>query len=63
MGCNCGKNKAAAGAAGTSGGGTFKVNVSGRQVYESSNLDAARTVAGRYPSAEIVDPTGAVISA
>jgi len=55
--CNCGsRNRSTAGQAANSG--TYVVTVNGRQVYESSNADAAKTVAGRFDSAEITGPDG-----
>lgn len=56
MGCNCGnKNRAtASGVAAVSG--TYRVMVSGRQVYESTNESAADTVAARFDNARILAP-------
>ena len=54
MACGC-KGRAAVGG-GTVTAGTYRVIVSGRQVYESSNKDAADAVAGRFASAQILAP-------
>lgn len=54
MACGCTKNRAVAGATGTSG--TYRVLVRGRQVYESSSKEAADAVASRFESAEILAP-------
>lgn len=56
MACGCSKNRAASGAAGVASSGTYRVLVSGRQVYESSSKEAADAVAGRFQSAEILPP-------
>lgn len=56
MACGCSKNRAGATAATASGGGTFRVLVSGRQVYESSSKEAADAVASRFQAAEILPP-------
>ncbi len=55
MACGCSKGRGAAGVA-ASGGGTYRVVVNGRQVYESTNPDAAAAVASRFQSAQIVKP-------
>ena len=55
MACGCSKNRAAAGAT-ASATGTFRVLVSGRQVYESSSKEAADAVASRFQAAEILAP-------
>lgn len=56
MGCNCGsKNRTtAAGVAVVSG--TYRVMVGERKVYESTNKDAADTVAARFVSAIVLAP-------
>lgn len=56
MACGC-QNKGRATAAGVPvGAGTYRVRVSGRQVYESSSKEAADAVAGRFDKAEILAP-------
>lgn len=53
----CGCNKGRATAAGVAvGAGTYRVIVSGRQVYESSSSDAADAVASRFQDATILPP-------
>lgn len=54
MGCNCGGNRAAAALSKVSG--TYRVMVNGRKVYETSNPDAADTVADRFPGSTILKP-------
>jgi hypothetical protein len=61
MGCNCNKSRVSGANGGTATSGTYVVTVNSRQVYESSNLDAAKTVAGRFQSAEIIGPDGSVV--
>lgn len=55
MACGCSKGRGAAASTATASG-TYRVIVSGRQVYESSSKDAADAVAGRFASAEILPP-------
>jgi hypothetical protein len=50
-GCNRGSKVAANGVS-----GTYRVMVSGRQVYESSSKEAADAVAGRFETAVILAP-------
>lgn len=52
--CGCNKNRATA----SGGGGTYTVYVSGRQVYESTNKEAADTVGARFDTAEVFQPDG-----
>jgi hypothetical protein len=56
MACGCSKGRGAAAAGTASSSGTYRVLVSGRQVYESSSKEAADAVAGRFQSAEILPP-------
>jgi hypothetical protein len=56
MACGCSKGRAGAAGASASGGGTFRVLVSGRQVYESSSKEAADAVASRFQNAQILPP-------
>jgi hypothetical protein len=57
MACACSKNRARATGTGTPApSGTYRVMVSGRQVYETTNSDAADTVAARFASATILSP-------
>ena len=60
MACGC-KGRSSASGTMTASAGTFRVMVSERQVYESSNVDAATTVGGRFQSAEILTPTGGTL--
>lgn len=62
MACGCNRNRVSAQNGGTATNGTYVVTVNSRQVYESSNLDAAKAVAGRFESATITGPDGAVVS-
>lgn len=54
MPCGCSKNRATA--AGAAQSGTYRVQVNGRQVYESSSKDAADSVAARFEDAVILAP-------
>lgn len=55
MPCACSKNRARAAGTGTSTPSvTYRVMVNSRQVYETSNPDAADTVAARFQSATIL---------
>lgn len=57
MGCNCGnKNRAGASATASAVAGTYRVMANGRKVYESTNGDAAKAVAGRFDGATILAP-------
>jgi len=56
VGCNCNKTNKIAGKTAITGPNTYRVIVSGRQVYESSNETAATTVAGRFQDATILEP-------
>lgn len=62
MGCNCNKSRVSAQNGGTATSGTYVVQVNSRQVYESSSLDAAKTVAGRFESSEIIGPDGSTVA-
>lgn len=55
MACGCNKGRAG-GTAIAAQPGTYRVQVAGRQVYESSNKVAAETVAGRFDDAKILAP-------
>lgn len=55
MACGCNKSRGAAGLTAASAG-TYRVMVSGRQVYESSSKEAADAVAGRFQDATILPP-------
>lgn len=55
MACACGRNRATATATATTAG-TYRVMVSGRTVYESTNKSAADTVAARFDNATILTP-------
>lgn len=50
MGCGCNKNRGGVGTAAT--GGTYRVLVSGKQIYESSSKTAADAVADRFKDAQ-----------
>lgn len=54
--CGCNKGRSAAGGLTASDAGTYRVQVNGRQVYESSSKDAADAVAGRFNDAVILEP-------
>ena len=57
MGCNCGnKNRAGASATASAVAGTYRVMVNGRKVYESTNGNAAGSVAERFDNATILAP-------
>uniref|UniRef100_A0AAU7GX91 Uncharacterized protein n=1 Tax=Streptomyces phage Geonosis TaxID=3158856 RepID=A0AAU7GX91_9CAUD len=57
MACACSKNRARATGTGTPApSGTYRVMVSGRKVYETTNETAAGTVAARFASATILAP-------
>lgn len=43
-----------------SGSGTYRVLVSGRQVYESNSTSAADAVASRFGAASVHNPDGTV---
>lgn len=55
MPCACNKNRAASGGT-VQRAGTFRVMVNGRQVYESTNGEAAKSVAIRFDNATILEP-------
>ena len=54
--CGCNKNKAAVINGEVVQPGTYRVIVNGNQVYESSNKDAADTVAARFSNATVLAP-------
>ncbi|ATN93751.1 hypothetical protein SEA_ABT2GRADUATEX2_12 [Streptomyces phage Abt2graduatex2] len=57
MACACSKNRArATGTGAPAPSGTYRVIVSGRMVYETTNPTAADTVAARFASATILAP-------
>ena len=56
MGCNCGSKARASTSAAPVPGGTYRVMVNGRQVYETTNGTAAGTVAARFTSATVLAP-------
>ena len=57
MACACSKNRARATGTGTPApSGTYRVMVSGRKVYETTNPKAADTVAARFQAATILAP-------
>lgn len=57
MGCNCGnKNRAASSGGATQPAGTFRVIVNSRQVYETTNEQAAKSVAARFDNPKILKP-------
>jgi hypothetical protein len=56
MACGCNKGRQAATGDASVSSGTYRVMVSGRQVYESSSKTAADTVAARFQDATILAP-------
>lgn len=57
MPCACSKNRARTMGTGTPApSGTYRVMVSGRQVFESSEADKADVVAARFASATVLAP-------
>lgn len=58
LACNCGTNRNRATAAGGTATvpGTYRVMVGSRQVYETTNESAAKTVADRFDGASILSP-------
>lgn len=59
MACNCAKNRTVAGGGGrsaTTATDTYRVMVGSRKVYETTNPNAADTVAARFHNAKILKP-------
>lgn len=56
MPCACSKKNRATATGTPAPSGTYRVMVSGRKVYETTNPDAADTVAARFASATVLAP-------
>ena len=54
--CNCGNKNRVTAAVPAAVAGTYRVMVNGRKVYETTNSDAADSVAVRFDSATILKP-------
>lgn len=48
IGCGCGSKNRATASGAQAVSGTYRVMIDGRKVYETTNPDAAGTVAARY---------------
>lgn len=56
MACGCANKRNSGSGLTAASAGTYRVMVSGRQVYESSSKEAADAVAGRFQDSTILAP-------